>query len=66
MPVDLPAALAAEAPRGESTDPSNPILAEYGANALKVRLRSHPDVAARHHPDLLAAGRADLLADPLA
>lgn len=53
-PVDLPAELAARAPGGESTDASNPILANFGLNTLKVRLRSHPDVAARHHADLLA------------
>ncbi|MDA0185611.1 hypothetical protein OJ997_35225 [Solirubrobacter phytolaccae] len=52
-PVTLPAALAAEAPGGESADPDNPILANYGFNSLKVRLRAHPDVAARHHADLL-------------
>lgn len=51
-PVMLPAALAADAPGGASVEPNNPILASYGANALKVRLRSHPDVAARHHADL--------------
>ena len=48
--------LAAEAPGGESADPSNPILANYGDNSLKVRLRAHPDVAERHHADLLALG----------
>ncbi len=53
-PIDLPPALAAEAPGGESVDPSNPILANYGDNSLKVRLRAHPDVAERHHADLLA------------
>lgn len=53
-PVDLPPALAAAAPGGESVDPSNPILANYGENSMKVRLRAHPDVAARHHADLLA------------
>jgi isopenicillin N synthase-like dioxygenase len=54
VPVTLPAALAAEAPGGESTDPDNPIVANYGLNTLKVRLRAHPDVAERHHADLLA------------
>jgi isopenicillin N synthase-like dioxygenase len=53
-PVDLPPALAVEAPGGESVDPSDPILANYGENSLKVRLRAHPDVARRHHADLLA------------
>ena len=51
-PVTLPAALAAEAPGGESADPDNPILSDYGFNSLKVRLHAHPDVAARHHADL--------------
>ena len=55
-PVDLPAHLAALAPGGESDDPDNPILANYGDNSLKVRLRAHPDVAAVHHADLLAQG----------
>ena len=55
-PVELPDELAAEAPGGASADPSNPILANYGDNSLKVRLRAHPDVAARHHADLLALG----------
>jgi hypothetical protein len=27
---------------------------DYGARALEVLLRSHPDVALRHHPDLVA------------
>ena len=55
-PVDLPPHLAALAPGGDSDDPDNPILANYGDNSLKVRLRAHPDVAAVHHADLLAAG----------
>jgi isopenicillin N synthase-like dioxygenase len=54
-PITLPADLAAAAPGGESADPTNPILANYGENSLKVRLRAHPDVARRHHADLLAA-----------
>ncbi|HET9658620.1 MAG TPA: 2-oxoglutarate and iron-dependent oxygenase domain-containing protein [Kineosporiaceae bacterium] len=32
----------------------NPFYATYGENALKSRLRSHPNVAERHHADLLA------------
>jgi isopenicillin N synthase-like dioxygenase len=52
-PITLPPELAAEAPGGESADPTNPILANYGENSLKVRLRAHPDVARRHHADLL-------------
>jgi hypothetical protein len=38
-----------------TTDPDNPIYAVYGENALKYRLRAHPDVAAIHHADLLDA-----------
>lgn len=52
-PVVLAPELAVDAPGGASTDPANPILANFGMNTLKVRMRSHPDVAARHHADLL-------------
>lgn len=41
-----------EAP-GITVDPQNPIFQTYGENALKSRLRAHPDVAAKHHPELL-------------
>jgi isopenicillin N synthase-like dioxygenase len=57
-PVTLPPELAAEAPGGESANPDNPILANYGDNSLKVRLRAHPDVAARHHADLVGGAAA--------
>jgi isopenicillin N synthase-like dioxygenase len=52
-PLTLPPALGVEARGGESADADNPILANYGDNSLKVRLRAHPDVARRHHADLL-------------
>ncbi len=52
--LTLPPELAREA-RGVTVDADNPIHATYGANALKSRLRAHPDVAAIHHPDLVAA-----------
>ena len=40
--------------RGLSVDPTNsPILETYGDNALRYRLRAHPNVAAVHHADLL-------------
>ncbi|TQJ32510.1 isopenicillin N synthase family oxygenase [Microbacterium sp. SLBN-146] len=52
--IELPAELAAHA-RGVTQDPTNPIHSLYGENALKSRLRAHPDVAAIHHPDLVAA-----------
>jgi isopenicillin N synthase-like dioxygenase len=55
--IDLPAEFAADA-RGVTEDPANPIYATYGENALKSRLRAHPDVAAIHHPDLVAARAA--------
>lgn len=55
--IELPAEFAAEA-RGVSQDPANPIYATYGENALKSRLRAHPDVAERWHPDLVAARTA--------
>lgn len=48
---------------GVTRDPSNPLYRNSGQNALKSRLRSHPDVASRHHADLLAAqGRAEAVA----
>jgi isopenicillin N synthase-like dioxygenase len=52
--LTLPPELADHA-RGVTRDPSNPLLREVGLNALKSRLRSHPDVARRHHADLLAS-----------
>ncbi|MEV8369622.1 2-oxoglutarate and iron-dependent oxygenase domain-containing protein [Microbacterium sp. NPDC064584] len=55
--IELPAELAAEA-RGVTQDPTNPIHALYGENALKSRLRAHPDVAAIHHADLVARAGA--------
>ncbi|GAA2224883.1 isopenicillin N synthase family dioxygenase [Streptomyces nogalater] len=48
----LPFPHAAEAP-GVTTDPANPLYAEYGYNELKGKLRAHPLVAERHHQDLL-------------
>jgi isopenicillin N synthase-like dioxygenase len=50
LPLDPALAGAAT---GVTADPANPIFGTYGENALKSRLRAHPDVAARHHPDLL-------------
>lgn len=39
--------------RGLSVDPTDsPILETYGDNALRYRLRAHPNVAAIHHADL--------------
>lgn len=54
--IPLAPELAARA-RGLSLDPTNsPILDVYGENALRYRLRAHPDVAAIHHADLLTEG----------
>ncbi|MFT4137208.1 isopenicillin N synthase family dioxygenase [Microbacterium sp.] len=52
--IDLPAELAAQA-RGVAQDPANPIYGLHGENALKSRLRAHPDVAAIWHGDLVAS-----------
>lgn len=52
--LTLPLELDAHA-RGVTRDPKNPLIREVGLNALKSRLRSHPDVARRHHADLLAS-----------
>ncbi|TWV40886.1 isopenicillin N synthase family oxygenase, partial [Streptomyces misionensis] len=38
---------------GVTTDPTNPLFAEYGYNELKGKLRAHPLVAERHHSALL-------------
>jgi len=52
--LELSPELAAQA-RGLSVDPTNaPILETYGDNALRYRLRAHPNVAEVHHKDLLA------------
>lgn len=40
--------------RGVTVDPQNPILNDVGANHLKARLRSHPDVARAHYADVTA------------
>jgi len=52
-PIDLPPELLAAAPGGANPDPDNPVLPTYGDNAMKTRLRSHPNVARIHHADLL-------------
>jgi isopenicillin N synthase-like dioxygenase len=54
-PIELPPDLAAERDGGGAAapDPGNPIYAEYGQNALRGWLRSHPEVARRHWTDLI-------------
>ncbi|TSE17029.1 isopenicillin N synthase family oxygenase [Arthrobacter sp. KBS0703] len=51
-PVPLPEELKAQA-RGITDDPSNPMLASFGLNMLKGRMRAHPDVTERHYPQFL-------------
>ena len=51
-PVPLPPELKAQA-RGISDDPSNPMLASFGLNMLKGRMRAHPDVTERHYPEFV-------------
>ena len=52
-PIELPRELAAAARGGENADPNDPIFATFGDNYLKIRLRSHRDVALAHYRDLL-------------
>lgn len=56
--LDLPPELKAEA-NGVTRDPNNLISGVLGENALKSRLRAHPDVAAIHHADLVEKYAAD-------
>jgi len=51
-PIALPVQLAAQARGGDNTDPNDPVFKLFGDNYLKIRLRSHPDVAAAHYRDL--------------
>jgi hypothetical protein len=52
-PITLPPELAAAARGGQNTDPNDPVFATFGDNYLKIRLRSHRDVAEAHYRDLL-------------
>ena len=57
-PLELPPDIQAKA-RPDLVDlKGEPIHTLFGENNLKVRLRSHPDVAARHYADVLAKGTA--------
>lgn len=51
-PIDLPPELARLTRGGQNADPGDPIFTTFGENYLKIRLRSHPDVAGAHYPDL--------------
>lgn len=53
-PIALPPELVAAARGGQNVDPNDPIFATFGENYLKIRLRSHRDVALAHYADLEA------------
>ncbi len=53
-PLELPPALSAACRPDEVDLKGEPIHRLFGENNLKVRLRSHPDVAARHYRDVAA------------
>jgi len=57
-PIELPPELAAAARGGQNVDPNDPIFATFGDNYLKIRLRSHRDVALAHYSDLVAGPTA--------
>ena len=58
-PLDLTPHIQAEA-RPDLVDlTGEPIHTLFGENNLKVRLRSHPDVAARHYADVLSSAEED-------
>ena len=56
--IELPAELAAEARGVDAGSRPTRSTRLYGENALKSRLRAHPDVAEIHHADLVAARAA--------
>ena len=51
-PITLPPELAAQAPGGQNPDPGDPVFATFGANTLKIRMRSHPDVTAAYYANV--------------
>ena len=51
--LELPPELAAEASGVTADAAGQPLFTTYGENALKSRLRAHPNVAERHHPSLV-------------
>lgn len=52
-PIALPPDLAAAARGGQNVDPADPVFATFGDNYLKIRLRSHRDVALAHYADVV-------------
>jgi len=51
-PITLPPALASHAMGGQNSDPNNPVFATFGANTLKTRMRSHPEVNSAFYSDV--------------
>ena len=51
-PVELPSALAAEAPGGQNANGADPVFSSFGYNTLKIRMRAHPDVASSFYADV--------------
>ena len=51
-PIELPESLRRDLGDRVQSNPQNPIHELFGENNLKIRLRSHPDVAARHYADV--------------
>ena len=51
-PISLPPPLAALARGSQNADPNDPVLSTFGANTLKIRMRSHPDVTAAYYGDV--------------
>ena len=51
-PFELPAELQAAAPGGQNQDPNDPVFSCFGANTLKIRMRSHPDVTEAFYADV--------------
>lgn len=50
-PIDLPPELRRQTRGGQNADPDDPVFSCFGENYLKIRLRSHPDVAEAHYSD---------------
>jgi len=51
-PVELPPELARQTRGGQNADPDDPVFSVFGENYLKIRLRSHADVARAHYADI--------------
>jgi isopenicillin N synthase-like dioxygenase len=56
-PIELPPAFASRSRGGQNADPDDPVFATFGDNYLKIRLRSHPDVARAHYPERVRSSR---------